>query len=94
MKLQCYEEGNKDRSATRYEGIRPWAAAKAFATGWRGDDARPVNVVVTPADDEARALPGWLPGEDEPQYLLYKVEATVEWHVREVATFNSYARTA
>jgi hypothetical protein len=68
----------------------------------------PVNIVVEPLDDEARALPGWHPpekltpeeeaaDEDEPlpfRLFVLTARVEVEWSAREVQTFNPNATPA
>lgn len=94
MKVICYEEGYDRDDGEEYD-LNPThnprgldgallVVAQEFAE-FRDDGD--VNVVVVPADDEARALPRWRSDEDEPQHRMFVVETRVLWHPREVTTF-------
>ena len=86
MKCRVYPEGAGSR-IVEY-ALPPGAAAERFALEHCTE--KYVNLVVVPADEEARALPGWqeVPGEEDPVFQLYKAQAHVKWYVWYVDTFN------
>lgn len=87
MKFRCYEEGHGARFAD-YDAFHPQHAAERFAAGFCEAEEAPVNVVVTPADEEAKARKGWRSDDDEPQFRMFTVRASVAWSASEVSTFN------
>lgn len=89
MRVAVYEEGCASR--TRQYPLEPCQAVKRFANECQDPDG-PCNVVATPMDDEAKALPGWKSDEEEPLYMLFRATPTVEWKVCQVDTFNPYQK--
>lgn len=87
MKFRCYE--GRGHRVAEYHTLHPLHAAERFAAQLCESDDTPVSVVVTPADDEAKARPGWKSDADEPQCRLFKVHATVSWAAQEVRSFNA-----
>ncbi len=86
MRVQCYAEGSA--SVTDEYADTPSNAAELFVAEWIDDNDRGPNIVVTPIDDEARALPGWRSDAEEPAYMLFLVRATVEWKAEPVERFG------
>ena len=74
--------------------------AQEYAEEWDLSTSRPQNVCVEPVDDEARALPGWHPAEEDEEdarpFRCFVVTARVEvaWSTVEVATFNPSVKPA
>lgn len=104
MKLKCCEDGGDPDAgpviaiAVGVKHPRAAAAAKFCAMKDVEDDARfdgrsPVDIVVVPEDDEARALPGWDSDEDGP-FLLLRVtpQRTVRWAAEQVQDFLRYGQ--
>lgn len=94
MKFHAYEEGCSDTSGDYDLPIAD--AAIAFVAEWCPDARGPVNVIIEPADVEARAMVGWHEdvGDDgaDPLFRMFVVTPHVRWATREVPTFNPYAK--
>lgn len=89
MKVSVYPDGN-DADSVEYHDTTPEKAAELFADDGYHAAAGTVDLVCVPADDEARAIPGWKSGIDGP-FRLFKVRGTVTWAATEVASFNPCA---
>lgn len=96
MKFKCYDEdcsnGEDDYTVeTSGPNARAEAAVK-FCIACAEQDWRPANVIVEPADDEARALPGWMSDGGGEVFVCILVEPSrrVTWVAEQVRGFNPY----
>lgn len=85
MRVQCSFEGERSR-ATNWS-LPPSEAAQRHADAY-ALDVETQHVVVTPLDDEARALSGWQTDDEDQWFKLFVVTSKTTWTSEEVATFN------
>ncbi len=100
MKFNCYEEGSlsKAQIVTVRDGTtnpRAMAAAEFCASkSYDYPGTSPVDVIVCPLDDAARALPGWIPGDDDDPKpyvcVLVTPQRKITWTAEQVHGFNEY----
>lgn len=90
MRFTVYPEGAGNRAVT-IASSNPLSAARVFAEEHADERDGTANLVVTPADDEAKEIPDWATDQDEPMHRLYMVDpiiAMTEWTARRVTSFH------
>ena len=88
MKVLCYVDENAEDGGCCYCAT-PADAAALFAHECGGEGSDTIDVVTTPADEDAFALAGWTLRPDGARVRLFRV--AVRWVPEEVQSFAAEA---
>ena len=85
MKFRVYKAGSTNSSEVVDEQT-PEDAARFFITEFARDETERIDIVVEPADNESKALDGWLSGARPVRLMMFT--PTVEWMCEEGSYFE------